>query len=199
MRLSLLIGCPGGCENPQRRGVSLPLPQAGGWPARPRMWAVVVWCRWPRAWRAVTAAAPAPAARSRAPARPASAKVGRRRELLGQHRRPARRRPRPCHQHHHQPEHRPALLRADRGRRPHGRRPRSSPSSTASATTAGRTSCWRPTRQRADGAQRRRPGRHPARRQPAPLVLPADVHQVIEAITADYEKIDPADAPTSTS
>ena len=134
-----------------------------------------------------------PAAQRTAPA----AAPGRRgRELLGQHRRAARRRPRAGDEHHRQPRHRPARLRADRVATRARWPARSSRSSTASATTPGPPSCSPPTRSAA------RPSLDvgdvlgaAGRRQPAPVVL-ARLRRgrSIDAITADYAKLDPADA-----
>ena len=81
-------------------------------------------------------------------------------------------------QHHHQPGHRPARLRADRRRRPHGRRRRSSSIVNGIGYDPGprKLLAANPVDGRTDAERRRPASALQGRRQPAPLVLPGDVH-----------------------
>ena len=119
---------------------------------------------------------------------------GRGGELLGQHRRAARRR-----------EGRGQSIITNPNTDPHGYEPTAADARTIADAQTGdrerdRLRHWaskllaaNPV-ERADRARRRRPARAQGRRQPAPVVHARSVQQVIDAIVADYERLDPADA-----
>ena len=123
-----------------------------------------------------------------------SARRGRR-ELLGLDRRAARRRQGRGDEHHHQSQHRPALLRADGGRRAHHRRAR-----RWSIVNGIGYDPWATQLLAANPVSGRvvlnvgqlvhvAAGGNPHR-----WYSPTDVHAVIDQITADYQRLDPTDA-----
>ena len=103
-----------------------------------------------------------------------------------------RRLPRRSHQRHHQPGHRPARLRADRRGRPYGRR------GAVLIVNGIGYDAWADKLAAApvDGRVELKVGDlvGVAGRQPAPLVLPGRRAPGDRRITADYKKLDPADA-----
>ena len=104
-------------------------------------------------------------------------------ELLGQHRRPARRRPRPRDEHHHEPGDRPARLRADRRGRARDRRGAARDRERDRLRPVGGQAARRQPGERPRRARRRRPrSGSSAGGNPHRWYSPADVQTVIDEI-----------------